>query len=94
LVFEEVVKFVDRLVAEVGIEEKPRVELLGNTLILKFRKFIPSTRARYVEGKVRKFLERLGRNYDVAVMVGGIRIGVCHSCLGCPLLLLCSKAKR
>jgi len=94
LVFEEVVKFVDRLVAEVGIEEKPGVELAGNTLVLEFRKFIPPTRARYVEEKVREFLGRLGKNYDVAVMVGGIRIGVCYSCGGCPLLPLCGKSKR
>jgi len=94
LVFEEVVRFVDRLVAEARIEEKPGIELAGNTLVLRFRKFIPPTRARYVEGKVREFLGRLGKNYDVAVVVGGIRIGVCYACGGCPLLLLCGKAKR
>jgi len=94
LVLEEIVKFVDRLVAEAGIEEKPRVELAGNILIFEFRKFIPPTRARYVEGKMREFLARLGKNYDVAVLVGGIPIGACHSCRGCPLLLLCGKAKR
>jgi len=94
LIFEEVVKFVDRLVAEVGIEEKPRVELLENTLVLGFQKFIPPTRARYVEGKVREFLKRLGKNYDVAVLVGGINISMCYSCRRCPLLPLCGKAKR